>query len=99
MNSFIYRRGNDQNQAFKTKIYIGLHKKHYSSILSLTSLFSKSYYCEKCEFAFSKLNRHVCEDTCKNCLQRPVCEAEDDYTMTCQQCNKKFISKTCFDRH
>ena len=32
-------------------------------------------------------------------IARPVCEAEDDYTMTCQQCNKKFISKNCFDRH
>ena len=99
MNSFIYRGGNHQNQSFKTKIYIGLHKKHYSSILSLTGLFSKSYYCEKCEFAFDKRNRHICEETCKNCLERPVCERDNDFCMTCEQCNKQFISKVCFERH
>ena len=50
MNSFIYHGGNHQNQSFKTKIYIKLLKKHYSSILSLAVLLSKSYYCEKCLF-------------------------------------------------
>ena len=69
MNSFIYHIGHRDNQDFNTDIYIGLHKRPFTAILSLTCFFSRSYYCDKCNYAYNELTRHICQYTCKNCLK------------------------------
>ena len=90
MNSFIYRGSEADKTPFDHKIYIGLYKKHFCSILSMSGFFSTAYYCEKCEFAYSSLSRHYCDYTCKNCLTRPACVSDNITQKTCTKCNKTF---------
>ena len=99
MNSFIYHGGHRDNQDFDTNIYIGLHKRHFSAILSLTGFFSRSYYCDKCNYAYNELTRHICQYTCKNCLRQPVCDIQEGYSLLCDNCNKTFTNQTCFETH
>ena len=77
MNSIVYK-GPD----FDKKIYIGLYKKHFCSILSMPGFFSSSYYCHECDKPYSNLKHHFCKETCRNCLTRPPCKDDSSLNKT-----------------
>ena len=55
-----------------------------------------SYFCHKCRRSYDQTLSHVCPGMCKSC-RSPECTVKDP--VECDQCNRWFKSKLCYDRH
>ena len=95
-NSIIYPSKPSTNNNNVTPIYLYLHDNHYDIITSMPGFLSDSYFCHKCRRAYSYKLDHLCPGMCKSCRSYN-CVVNDP--LECNECNRWFKSKACYDRH
>ena len=79
-----------------TPIYLYLHDNHYDVITSMPAFLSKSYFCHTCRRSYTDKLKHLCPGMCKSCRAYD-CVVNDP--VGCNECNRWFKSKACYDRH
>ena len=79
-----------------TPIYLYLHNNHYDVITSMPAFLSKCYFCHTCRQTYSNKLAHLCPGMCKSCRSYD-CIVDDP--LECNECNRWFKSKACYDRH
>ena len=79
-----------------TPIYLYLHNNHYDVIASMPGFLSESYFCHTCKCAYTDKFDHLCPLMCKSCRAYD-CIVDDP--LECNECNRYFKSKACYDRH
>ena len=94
-NSIIYPPNPSTNNNV-TPIYLYLHDNHYDVITSMPGFLSKVYFCHTCRRAYSDKLNHLCPGMCKSC-RAYNCVVNDP--LGCNECNRWFKSKACYDRH
>ena len=77
-------------------IYLYLHDNHYDVITTMPGFLGSSYFCHKCRRSYDCITDHICPDMCKSCRSLN-CTVKDP--RECNQCNRWFKSKTCYDQH
>ena len=77
-------------------IYLYLHGNHYDVITSMPGFLGSAYFCHKCRRAYINTLTHLCPEMCKKCRSFN-CTVNDP--VECDQCNRLFNSKACYDRH
>ena len=77
-------------------IYLYLHGGHYDVITSMPGFLGKSYFCHKCRQGYDITLPHICKGMCTSCRSFE-CVVNDP--VECKQCNLRFNSKACYDRH
>ena len=95
-NSTIIYPAKPSTNSNVTPIYLYLHNNHYDVITSMTGFLSKCYFCHKCRRGYSNKLAHLCPGMCKSCRSYD-CIVNDP--MGCNECNRWFKSKACYDRH
>ena len=80
-----------------TPIYLYLNHNHYDVITSMPGFLNKSYYCRKCNKSYCKNTDHLCDTMCRSCRSYD-CVIEGD-GMVCDECERWFKSKGCYDHH
>ena len=80
-----------------TPIYLYLHDNHYDVITSMPGFLSSNYYCHKCKKTYSNNSDHLCDAMCRSC-RAFGCVIEGD-GMVCDECERWFKSKDCYDHH
>ena len=93
-NSIIYPP--EPTTSHAKPIYLYLHRNHYDVITSMPGFLGNSYFCHKCRRSYDQTLSHVCPGMCKSC-RSPECTVKDP--AECDQCNRWFKSKLCYDRH
>ena len=94
-NSIIYPPEPSTNNNV-TPIYLYLHDNHYDVITSMPGFLSKHYFCHTCRRTYSDKLNHLCPGMCKSCRAYD-CVVKDP--LECNECNRWFKSKACYDRH
>ena len=94
-NSIIYPPEPSTNNNV-TPFYLYLHDNHYDVITSMPGFLSHSYFCHTCRRSYSAKLAHLCPGMCKSC-RAYNCVVNNP--MGCNECNRWFKSKTCYDRH
>ena len=79
-----------------TPIYLYLHNNHYDVITSIPGFLSKNYFCHTCRRTYSHKLNHLCPGMCKSCR---AYDCVVNNPMECNECNRWFKSKACYDRH
>ena len=79
-----------------TPIHLYLYDNHYDIITSMPGFLSVSYFCHKCRRSYSNKYGHLCEERCKSCGSY---DCVVNGRMECNDCNRWFNSKACYDRH
>ena len=77
-------------------IYLYLHGGHYDVITTMPVFLGKVYFCHKCRRGYDHALAHRCPEMCQNCHSF-TCFVNDP--VECDQCNRRFNSKACYDRH
>ena len=93
-NSIIYPSKPTTSHA--KPIYLYLHSNHYDVITSMPAFLGNSYFCHKCRRSYDQAINHVCSGMCKSCRSFE-CTVKDP--VECEECNRWFKSKACYDRH
>ena len=93
-NSIIYPPKPTTSNA--TPIYLHLHKNHYDVITTMPGFLSSVYFCHKCRHPYNNKHSHLCPGMCKSCRSYD-CVGNDP--VVCDQCNRSFKSKACYDSH
>ena len=93
-NSIIYPTKPSTSNA--KPIYLHLHDKHYDVITKMPGFLSSSYFCHKCRKTYSDKYGHTCPGTCGSC---GAYDCIANGSVRCEQCNRTFKSKACYDRH
>ena len=93
-NSIIYPPKPSTNNV--TPIYLYLHDNHYDVITSMPGFLSKSSFCHTCRRVYSAKLDHLCPGMCKSC-RTYGCVVNNP--RECNECNRWFKSKACYDRH
>ena len=79
-----------------TPIYLYLHNSHYDVIASMPGFLNQSYYCHTCKCTYCDKFDHLCPGMCKSCR---AYDCIVDNPLGCNECNRYFKSKACYDRH
>ena len=79
-----------------TPIYLYLHDNHYDVITSMPGFQSTVYFCHTCRRSYTDKLKHLCPGMCKSCRSYD-CIVNDP--LECNECNRWFKSKACYDRH
>ena len=79
-----------------TPIYLYLHDNHYDVITSMPGFLSTVYFCHTCRRSYTDKLKHLCPGMCKSCRSYD-CIVNDP--LECNECNRWFKSKACYDRH
>ena len=95
-NNIIYPPEPSTNNNNVTPIYLYLHDNHYDVITSMPGFLSNSYFCHTCRRAYSAKLNHICPGMCKSCR---AYDCVVNNPMECNECNRWFKSKACYDRH
>ena len=94
-NSIIYPSKPSTNNSV-TPIYLYLQDNHYDIITSMPGFLSDVYFCHKCRRSYTHKLGHLCPGMCKSCRSYD-CVVNDP--LECNECNRWFKSKACYDRH
>lgn len=72
---------------------------HYILITDITKFFNESEQCPRCLVLFS--GAHPCSAQCQFCFTYQPCRTETTNTepISCQDCNRQFLSRSCLQRH
>ena len=95
-NSIIYPPTPSTNNNV-TPIYLYLHDNHYDVITTMPGFLSRSYFCHTCRKTYNNKLGHLCKEMCKLCRAYDCVEGNGD--RVCNECNRWFKSKACYDRH
>ena len=79
-----------------TPIYLYLHDNHYDVITSMPGFLSTVYFCHTCRRSYTNKLKHLCPGMCKSCRSYD-CVVNDP--LECNECNRWFKSKACYNRH
>jgi hypothetical protein len=71
---------------------------HYHVITNLTGAMAKRNVCRACNKGCSHGVRHMCDQTCSDCMTIPPC-AYDGVRIPCVDCNRHFRSQSCYENH
>ena len=80
------------------RINLLLLDNHFSTIKSVTSAFTVSYFCQECSVGYEEAGKHLCRNACSYCHAKPPCKFEG-VEIVCKNCNRKYFSRTCFENH
>ena len=72
--------------------------RHYHVIVNLTGAMAKRYVCIACSRGCDRDMRHICDQTCRNCMAKPTSVFEGTRN-PCGDCNRNFRSRSCFANH
>lgn len=75
---------------------------HFDGVRCVNSLFGKSFYCPECEIAFYTKIDHTsrCVRRCNGCGgMGSNFPCRGGLAIECSNCNTKFVSRECYDRH
>ena len=84
------------NPSDKQPIYLYYHNKHFDVITKMPGFLSVCYFCHKCRKTYSNATDHVCPTMCKSCRSF---ECVFEQWIDCDECKRKFKSRTCYDHH
>ena len=81
------------------QIYILLNneKTHADCLLSMKAFLKTEYFCKFCLMGYTNKNKHRCKHRCRHCFDDNLCQFIE--ILYCQECNRNFISKNCFENH
>ena len=97
-NAIIYPpKTANNNNSNATPIYLYLHDNHYDVITSMSGFLNRSYFCHTCKKVYDHKHAHLCKEMCKLC--RGYDCVEGDGNRVCNECERWFKSKACYDRH
>ena len=88
---------NNNNNNNVTPIYLYLHDNHYDVITTMPGFLSKVYFCHTCRRTYSNKLGHLCKEACKGCRSYDCVVVNAD--IVCNECNRWFKSRACYDRH
>ena len=80
----------------KQPIYLYYHNKHFDVITKMPGFLSVCYFCHKCRKTYCKTTDHMCPAMCKSCRSF---DCVFEQWIDCDECNRKFKSRTCYGRH
>ena len=93
-NSIIYPPKPTSSNA--PPIYLHLHDDHYDVITTMPGFLGSTYFCHKCRQSYSDKHGHLCSGMCKSCRSY---DCVVNGPVECNQCNRTFKSKACYDCH
>ena len=96
-DSIIYPPKPSTNNNNVTPIYLYLHDNHYDVITSMPGFLSTNYFCHKCKKTYSNNSDHLCDAMCRSCRSYDC--VLDGNGMVCDECDRLFKNKTCYDHH
>ena len=96
-DSIIYPPKPSTNNNNVTPIYLYLHDNHYDVITSMPGFLSTNYFCHKCKETYSNNSDHLCDAMCRSCRSYDC--VLDGNGMVCDECDRLFKNKTCYDHH
>lgn len=73
-------------------------KRHFITIKSLRTFYGFRYQCVNCDKMLNDIKKHRCMNVCNYCRKTPLCPNVPQM-VHCNQCNRNFKGKYCFDRH
>ena len=80
----------------KQPIYLYYHNKHFDVITKMPGFLSVCYFCHKCRKTYSNACDHMCPAMCKSCRSF---ECVFEEWIECNECERKFKSRACYDHH
>ena len=92
-NAIIYPSEHSDNV---TPIYLYLHDNRYDIVTSMPGFLNRAFFCLKCRKGYSNKFDHLCPGMCKSCRSYE-CVVNDP--LTCNECNRWFRSRACYDCH
>lgn len=103
-DSFAYPINNFYDTVPRSNLLLYLIDNHYYCVSRPTRFFNSRYVCYSCNTTFMNLRSHRkdCPDRCRYCYQWNSivpCPDEDGVKINCQECNKVFKNKKCYDYH
>jgi len=81
----------------KRILYIYHYDNHYGVISTMQAFYSRSYFCDSCNKPHMDANKHVCANKCPSCYHKK--HLFWNKIITCDDCNRLFKGKYCFDNH
>ena len=73
------------------------HDNHFDTINSIPGFLGRGYFCFRCDKTYDHTTDHLCTAMCRSC-RGFGCDWEND-GIVCNECDRKFKSQTCYDRH
>ena len=95
-NEIIHTTSNEHENGM---IYLYKSRNHFDIISSMPGLLSKDYYCHDCKKSYTHRDKHKCESKCIACFKYGLCRFNDVGIITCNDCNRQFFGKECYDEH
>ena len=83
-------------------LYLLKSEHHYDCITTLSGFFTRSYWCDDCDRAFSNDDpaHHSCQGRhCFSCGENPCPDRFEKAHLPCEDCHGRFLGPTCFDKH
>ena len=80
----------------KQPLYLYYHNKHFDVITKMPGFLAVSYFCHKCRKTYSNACDHMCPAMCKSCRSF---ECVFEEWIECNECERKFKSRACYDHH
>ena len=94
-NNIIYT----SNKGSEDKIYLLKTRNHFDVIKSMTAFYDSPYYCQECNKAYTKRDKHKCPSKCLSCFTYAKDRKCEGNEIVCEKCNRKFFGKRCFKNH
>jgi len=73
-------------------------ERHYHVITNPAGAMARRYVCTACNKSCWRDVKHVCDQTCSDCMMRSPC-AFEDIRIPSEECNRHFRSQKCLDNH
>ena len=77
-------------------IYLYFQNKHFDVITKMPGFLCVCYFCHKCRKTYSNVTDHMCPAMCKSCCSF---ECVFEEWIECNDCERWFKSRTCYDHH
>ena len=93
-DTFLYKGIPAEKQIY---ILINSDKTHADSLLSIKAFLKYDHFCVHCFKGYQNYTWHKCQYKCPKCFDNIVCVKENP--IYCEDCNQKFASQSCFNKH
>ena len=85
-------------QYSEKQLYVLLTENHCDSLLSIKAFLRFDYFCKRCLKGYVGRTNHQCSETCSKCFGTNKCIGGET-SVFCNDCNRDFVSQSCFERH